>query len=49
MVKIKLFDQNMPVNDWKEITFKKTGGRWYGTMSNKGLNHKVVGWADPAG
>ena len=49
MVKIKLFDQNMPVDSWKEITFRNVGGRWRGTMLNKGVERLVVGWANPSG
>jgi RHS Repeat len=48
-VRIKLFDQNMPVDVWKEITFRNIGGKWFGVMVNKGVERPVVGWADPAG
>ena len=48
-VSFKIFEQNMPLDSWKEITFKKSGGKWSGYMPNSGKNHAVVGWANPAG
>jgi hypothetical protein len=48
-VSIKLFEQNMPIDTWKEIRFRKSGGKWFGQMSNKGTYYDVVGWANPTG
>ncbi len=48
-VGIKIVEQNMPINSWKEINFTRRSGRWYGTMRNNGVDHDVVGWANPTG
>jgi hypothetical protein len=48
-VTFKIFEQNMPLDNWKEITFKKSNGKWSGYMPNKGSNYAVVGWANPTG
>lgn len=46
---IQLFEQNMPIDSWKTVTFTKSSGRWYGTMRNTTFYPSVVGWANPAG
>lgn len=48
-VNIKLFEQNMPIDTWKEITFTNRAGKWYGAMLNRGVYRDVVGWANPTG
>jgi CHAP domain len=48
-VSVEIFEQNMPIDNWKTVTFTKVNGKWYGTMRNKTFTPSVVGWANPAG
>jgi hypothetical protein len=48
-VNIKIVEQNMPIDSWKEIRFTQRSGRWYGAMLNRGTYYDVVGWANPTG
>jgi hypothetical protein len=48
-LRIKIFEQNMPIDRWKEIQFVRQNGAWFGTMPNKGRAPTVIGWADPVG
>lgn len=48
-VNIKIVEQNMPIDTWKEIRFTQRSGRWYGAMLNRGVYQDVVGWANPTG
>lgn len=48
-VNIKIFEQNMPIDSWKEIRFTRRNDRWYGAMLNRGVDRDVVGWANPTG
>lgn len=48
-VNIKIVEQNMPINTWKEITFTRRNDRWHGAMLNRGVYRDVVGWANPTG
>jgi hypothetical protein len=49
VVRVLLFDQNMPTDYWKEVRFEKSGGKWYGFWMNNGRDHKVVACATPTG
>lgn len=46
---VKLFDQNMPIDQWKDIRFRKNAGRWYAEMLNNNIYRSATGWANPAG
>lgn len=48
-VTLRLFDQNMPVNTWKEVRFQKRQNRWYGELLNNSVYRPASGWANPAG
>lgn len=48
-LRIKIVEQNMPIDTWKEIRFSRTNGRWYGVMPNRGREPAVIGWANPTG
>jgi hypothetical protein len=48
-IRIKIFEQNMPIDTWKEIRFTRRSGLWSGAMLNNGVYRNVIGWANPTG